>query len=83
MNTQPLRLVAIEADPTGAARGAWFDMTSNPFLCRTVACLTGDAIRGLIARTAVLGLGIVGMTVQAQITLMRGLGHGKFSGNFF
>jgi hypothetical protein len=37
MNTQPLRLVAIEADPTGAAHGAWFDIAERPALAKSIA----------------------------------------------
>ena len=37
MNAKPLRLVAIEADPTGAARGAWFDIALRDTLAKSIA----------------------------------------------
>ena len=36
MNAKPLRLVAIEADPTGAARGAWFDVAQRDALAKSI-----------------------------------------------
>ena len=37
MNAKPLRLVAIEADPTGSARGAWFDIAERQTLAKSIA----------------------------------------------
>ena len=36
MNAKPLRLVAIEADPTGSARGAWFDIALRDTLAKSI-----------------------------------------------